>query len=999
MKATKNLFLFAALLLGTSSVLAQDESGRVHGVVKDAATSDVLPGAIVLLKGTSLGATADLNGAYMMRSIPSGPYTLIVRYLGYKTTETPIEVKPGDDLERNFSLTVQAIEGQEIVVQAQARGQLGAINQQLSSNTITNVVSAEKIRELPDASAASALSRLPGVSLMNGDQIVIRGLQAKNNVILLNGIRLPSTDVNTRSVSLGFFSSNMLSGIEVIKALTPDLDANSIGGVVNLRLAEAPEDFHFDLLSQGSHNSQDRTTDNYRFWGSASDRFLDNQLGVFIQGNADRANAGSDVSSAGYTINGNLPPGLSPFRLDNFTVNDQVHITTNYGGSVILDYRLPHGKIVLQNALAHTLANNADLKYYMDFTVSSGLTYTLSRDKNSRNLLINSLQAEYNFGALKTELTLAHSYSDKRTDVRYGDPGDNFGFQNSADPNPYGLDANGNPINYSTGTQRATLTFDEVSKLKINSSDPDSAAINDWAITRGEAFTERLYNSTLDFTLPVTFSEDLTANFKWGGKFSPSKRTNDLEEYYKRTGDNDFYDAVSNFFPNKTLSNTNPLLLSDIWNTDYTRGQYFRNSTYDVKYVTNYDVMDVFLPLASTTWKPGRHRSNSERYDFDGRETFSAGYVMGTFNVGPRLRVLGGARLEHYNMDYRATFVYVTHSVDGVSLLFDTLNTVNRNDDDLLPYAQLRYELTDWADVRLAYTHSLSRPDYQAIMPNVYFEPGANGQAGNSKLKPTLSRNYDANVSFHSNDIGLVTVGGFYKRLSNVFFATTLYYQNMGFYSLSFPDSSTWKALGVQAPSPSTEINTYVNNRYPGYIRGIELEWQTRFWYLPSPFNALVLNVNYTRVWSDMDYMQVRDIDSTYQDGRFTRHVYLTRDTVRNARLLNQSDHVLNIALGLDYKGFSGRISMNLQSNVITTVGATPELDQFTGDIVRWDLTLKQALPLDGLSLSFDIQNLTHSRTETYQRFTRTPGGAIVDNLASTRYDPTLYQLSLRYNM
>jgi hypothetical protein len=148
-----------------------------------------------------------------------------------------------------------------------------------------------------------------------------------------------------------------------------------------------------------------------------------------------------------------------------------------------------------------------------------------------------------------------------------------------------------------------------------------------------------------------------------------------------------------------------------------------------------------------------------------------------------------------------------------------------------------------------------------------------------------------------------------------------------------------------------------------------------------------------------MDYMQVKDIDSTYQDGRFTRHVYLTRDTVRNARLLNQSDHVLNIALGLDYKGFSGRISMNLQSNVITTVGATPELDQFTGDIVRWDLTLKQALPLDGLSLSFDIQNLTHSRTETYQRFTRTPGGAIVDNLASTRYDPTLYQLSLRYNM
>ncbi len=64
---------------------------------------------------------------------------------------------------------------------------------------------------------------------------------------------------------------------------------------------------------------------------------------------------------------------------------------------------------------------------------------------------------------------------------------------------------------------------------------------------------------------------------------------------------------------------------------------------------------------------------------------------MGTFNIGPRLRMFGGVRYEHYNMDYKANFVYVTHSVDGVCLLFDTLNTVNRNDDDLLPNAQLRY--------------------------------------------------------------------------------------------------------------------------------------------------------------------------------------------------------------------------------------------------------------------------------------------------------------------
>ncbi len=69
------------------------------------------------------------------------------------------------------------------------------------------------------------------------------------------------------------------------------MDANAIGGVVNLRLREAPIGFHFDMLTQGSLNHQDRTWDNYRFWASVSNRFFDDKLGVFLQGNADRSNA------------------------------------------------------------------------------------------------------------------------------------------------------------------------------------------------------------------------------------------------------------------------------------------------------------------------------------------------------------------------------------------------------------------------------------------------------------------------------------------------------------------------------------------------------------------------------------------------------------------------------------------------------------------------------------------------------------------------------------
>ena len=169
MKATKKYFLFVALLLGASSAFAQQQSGQIHGVVRDSSSREGLAGANVLLKGTSLGASTNLDGAFVIRSVPPGSYTLEVRYVGYRGKAVQVELSPGGDIARDFSLTIEAIEGQEIVVQAQARGQIGAINQQLASNTIINVVSAERIRELPDASAAAALSRLPGVSIMNGE--------------------------------------------------------------------------------------------------------------------------------------------------------------------------------------------------------------------------------------------------------------------------------------------------------------------------------------------------------------------------------------------------------------------------------------------------------------------------------------------------------------------------------------------------------------------------------------------------------------------------------------------------------------------------------------------------------------------------------------------------------------------------------------------------------------------------------------------------------------
>ncbi|MBN2423451.1 MAG: TonB-dependent receptor [Calditrichaceae bacterium] len=991
------LLILIVAFASFSSIFAQ-ESGRIVGVVTDKSTGDVLVGANVYLDGTSMGASTDFDGMYMINKVPAGSYKIIARYVGYQVKETDITVSGGETLEHNVELVFQVIEGEEIEVTAQAEGQIQAINEQISAQTIKNVVAAEKIRELPDESAAAALSRLPGISLMHGDKIVIRGMQAKFNTVMINGVAIPSTDLNDRSTNLGFISSNLLSGIEVIKAITPDMDANSIGGVVNLRLREAPAEFHFDVFTQGNYNTQDGTTDNYKLWTSLSNRFFDGKLGVFLQGNANRSNGGQDVASVGYASIGDGAYGYAPYTMNSFTLTDQWNENENTGGSLILDYILPKGKIMLQNTYTHLHSNNTSFRNTYDLA-GTVADYAVSRDNHQKDVILNALQTEYKFGDLKMELTLSHSYSQKYTTQRYGDVGQPMYFRNPS-PHPFGNTPGGQPIDLSL--ERNNFDLDDALDIPIDYDDAMDAEITGWVVARDENFDQHQYNSSLDFTYPITFSESITSKFKFGGKFLRSTRENGIDGFFNGSYDTDNYTTTSNFFPwpgRQELSPNKPVKYSDLWDADYRneRGRYYLGGDYDFIYAYDRDLMDKYMTVNMAGWMPASHWVNSKRDDFDGAEIFSAGYLMADFNIGTKLTLLGGLRYEHYSSKYNANFLYVTHSVYGYGISPDTLNTSNIIDDNFFPNAQLRYKITDWADLRLAYTRSISRPDYRAIMPNIYFEPGSSGQAGNTKLKPATSTNYDAYLSFYNNEIGLFTVGGFYKKIDNIFFSTSIYYQNIGLYDVSFPSQDVWDALNLQHPDRSTSISSYINNPNPAYVKGLEFEWQTNFWYLPKPFNTMVLNVNYTRAWSEMDYRQIRNYSVT-TPGRPPVTEYFTTDTLRTARLIHQGDHVINVAYGIDYKGFSGRLSFNMMGDVITSVGNRPEQDQFTGNIYKWDLTMKQNLPIKGVSIQFNAVNLFHNKILTYQKFRRLDSETINDNKQSVSYSPRVFELSLRYS-
>jgi Ca-activated chloride channel family protein len=159
--------------------------GQITGTIIDSLTGDPLVGANVILEGTSIGASTDINGEYKITHVPAGLHKVVAMYIGYKRQMIgSVAVKSDSSLRLDFQLPPQKIEGMAVIVTAQARGQQEAINQSLSS-----VVSESKIKESPDVNAAQAVGRLPGVSV-SPSATAVNGLAPRSNAVRVDGITI-----------------------------------------------------------------------------------------------------------------------------------------------------------------------------------------------------------------------------------------------------------------------------------------------------------------------------------------------------------------------------------------------------------------------------------------------------------------------------------------------------------------------------------------------------------------------------------------------------------------------------------------------------------------------------------------------------------------------------------------------------------------------------------------------------------------------------------------
>ena len=232
---------------------------------------------------------------------------------------------------------------------------------------------------------------------------------------------------------------------------------------------------------------------------------------------------------------------------------------------------------------------------------------------------------------------------------------------------------------------------------------------------------------------------------------------------------------------------------------------------------------------------------------------------------------------------------------------------------------------------------------------------------------------------------GLFTVSPFYKRMDDLILWVD--------YNLH-PDVGTLPGMNVPDDwiDSRPRANTYINNPFEATYTGLELDWQTNFWYLPSFFKGLVMNVNYTYLKSETEYQGYFIVDSDSL-VRFRPPVYfkeLRTDSTRTGRMPDQPNHIANLTLGYDFKGFSARMSVRFQTNTSTFVNSTnPLLDTFSGDYTRWDLAIKQRL-FTGFELFANMSNLTSRPDENFR-------GVVGEIPSYTEYYGMTTDIGLRY--
>jgi outer membrane receptor protein involved in Fe transport len=714
---------------------------EIKGKVEDSNSKEKLAGAFVTCTGNShiYNTTTDADGEFKFRNIPLGAYDIKIDYVGLATYLTHIDLADNKKVEIRAHLenSGKSMGTVQVYGKISQEDQRGAIQGEKHSPNIVNIISAQAMERSPDINAANVLQRMSGLTIQrNGgaDEAypIIRGLDPRYNNTLINGIKITSPDDKSRYVPLNIVPSDLLGSIEVSKTLTPEMEADAIGGSVNLIMKDAPANETFKALASLGYSAlyfdQKFTTFSksdiqqksvIERYGSSyvaqpddfsrsnldfkqvqpgpnavatlvyGNRFFHQKLGLMTAGSFQNQYYGSNsiFNQAAPDIHANGAPTISDYANRTFSTQQ-----LNSGLTVHLDYSFnERNKITLTNIILYT--GIAQARLIIDTAILGGNggrtvpgTGPVSTDYTSltSNQLLENIKLDGKHILSKHfmfDWIGAYSYAAKRV-PDFAD----LSLNKKIDTVHTSGDIHG-PYSFVTTPNY----FDAITRVWQHNQDIDLSGM-------------------ANFSYRTALAADKTLEIRVGGLYRHKIRYNIQDEY-------------------------------DLKPTTTSAG-----------------IKQQFTDIYSAKWVV---YNSSGTYDYDKNkyqvyENITSGYGEAKIST-PFLDAVGGVRVEKTEQGFTLNTFYATG-----------INGINKTYTDVLPSVDLKFKLNTKTNLRATYYSAVARPNYYDLVPAPRLSTTtATTTEGNPYLLHTTSNNYDIRYEYYPREDEQLFAGVFYKKLFN----------------------------------------------------------------------------------------------------------------------------------------------------------------------------------------------------------------------------------------